>query len=163
VATALLHKLIGNPVHVTEELHFQALLSRAVATEGTVATLLRSAVDHLYAWLADAGIEINRDLVEDALSLDLAATTILRTSRSGRVSEADFALSARGWDLLVEGGDVPASASDVEVGGVVRGVVRPPQRWVYFPLGVYALSIWHGTGRPLHDVQLDFDQLAVTA
>lgn len=163
VDMALLGRLIGGPVHVTEELHFQALLSRAVEDETVLTDLLRGAVDHLYGWLDQAGIDVDRVLVEDALSLDLAATTILRTSRSGRPSEAVFGLSRQGWDLLVEGGDVPIGARDAADGGVVRGVVRPPQRWAYYPLGVYALSIWHGTGRPLHDVLLDFDRLAITA
>ncbi|MFJ9541261.1 radical SAM protein [Streptomyces sp. NPDC101225] len=149
----LLKTVIGDQIIVPEEVHFQALLCRAVSTERATADLLNAAVDHLCAWLADSGFEVDRVLVDGALSLDIAATTILRASLRGELVEAEFAVPERGWNLLVASGDVPSSLDTSGQGNTVRGTVWAPPRWVHYPISVYALSIWHGTGRPLHDLQ----------
>ncbi|GGN26401.1 hypothetical protein GCM10011578_060970 [Streptomyces fuscichromogenes] len=150
---ALLKTVIGDQIIVPEEVHFQALLCRAVATERGTADLLTAAVDHLCAELADAGFEVDRVLVDGALSLDIAATTILRASLRGELVEAEFAVPKQGWNLLVASGDVPSSLDASGQGNTVRGTVWAPPRWVHYPISVYALSIWHGTGRPLHDLE----------
>ncbi|MFE2407246.1 radical SAM protein [Kitasatospora sp. NPDC059408] len=149
---ALLKTIIGSQAVVPEEVHYQALLCRAVRTERATADLLDAAVDHLCAWLAGSGHEVDRALVDSALTLDIAATTILRASLRGDIAEAEFAVPRRGWDLLVESGDVPSGLDASNQGTIVRGTVWAPSRWVDFPISVYALSIWHGTGRPLHDL-----------
>ncbi|MFJ9629544.1 radical SAM protein [Streptomyces sp. NPDC101175] len=148
----LLKTVIGDQIVVPEEVHFQALLCRAVATESGTAQLLNAAVDHLCDWLAGSGFDVDRVLVDGALSLDIAATTILRASLRGELVEAEFAVPAQSWKLLVEAGDVPSSLDTRGMGNTVRGTVWAPPRWVHYPISVYALSIWHGTGRPLHDL-----------
>ncbi|GAA1941169.1 radical SAM protein [Kitasatospora viridis] len=161
---SLLRTVIGNHVVVPEEVHYQALLCRAVRTESATAELLNAAVDHLCGWLAGSGFEIDRVLVDSALTLDLASTTILRASLRGELVEAQFAVPRQGWDLLVESGDVPSGLDTSHQGNVVRGTVWAPQRWVDFPISVYALSIWHGTGRPLYDLLFALpDQLPAAA
>ncbi|MFJ9560147.1 radical SAM protein [Streptomyces fuscichromogenes] len=150
---ALLKTVIGDQIVVPEEVHFQALLCRAVATERGTADLLDAAIDHLCAGLADSGFEVDRVLVDGALSLDIAATTILRASLRGELVEAEFAVPRQGWNLLVASGDVPSSLDASGQGNTVRGTVWAPPRWVHYPISVYALSIWHGTGRPLHDLE----------
>ncbi|GAA5020388.1 radical SAM protein [Kitasatospora paranensis] len=149
---ALLRTVIGDQVVVPEEVHFQALLCRAITTERATEDLLDAAVDRLCAWLADAGHQVDRGLVDGALTLDLAATTILRASMRGELTEAEFAVPRQGWDMLAEAGDVPSNLDATGQGPIVRGTVWAPPRWVRFPISVYALSIWHGTGRPLHDL-----------
>ncbi|MFJ5306822.1 radical SAM protein [Streptomyces sp. NPDC088350] len=149
----LLKTVIGDQIVVPEEVHFQAMLCRAVSTERATADLLNAAVDHLCDWLADSGFDVDRVLVDGALSLDIAATTILRASLRGELVEAEFAVPKQGWNLLVEAGDVPSSLDGSGEGTIVRGTVWAPPRWVHYPISVYALSIWHGTGRPLHDLQ----------
>ncbi|MEU9127576.1 radical SAM protein [Kitasatospora sp. NPDC048540] len=149
----LLRTVIGDQVVVPEEVHFQALLCRAVSTEQASAKLLGAATDWLCERLAADGHRIDRVLVDGALTVDLAATTILRASLRGELKEAEFAVPRRGWDLLVEAGDVPSSLDASGQGSTVRGTVWAPPRWVHYPISVYALSIWHGTGRPLHDLQ----------
>ncbi|WP_037604483.1 B12-binding domain-containing radical SAM protein [Streptacidiphilus rugosus] len=152
VDMALLRTVIGDRVVVPEEVHFQALLCRAAGTERAARNLLTDAVDRLCARLTAAGHEIDRALVDGALSLDLAATTILRASMRGELHEAEFAVPRRAWDLLVDAGDVPSSLDADGRGATVRGTVWAPPRWVHYPISVYSLSIWHGTGRPLHDL-----------
>lgn len=150
---ALLKTVIGNQIIVPEEVHYQALLCRAITTERTTADLLDAGIDHLCGWLADSGFEVDRVLVDGALTLDVAATTILRASLRGDLDEAEFAVPRQGWNLLVAAGDVPSHLDASGQGSIVRGTVWAPPRWVDYPISVYALSIWHGTGRPLHDLQ----------
>ncbi|MGW2373435.1 MULTISPECIES: radical SAM protein [Kitasatospora] len=152
VDMALLRTVIGDRVVVPEEVHFQALLCRAITTERATTDLLNAAVDWLCAELADSGFRVDRVLVDGALTLDIAATTILRASMRGDLDEARFAVPRQAWDLLVTSGDVPSSLDATGQGGTVRGTVWAPPRWVHYPISVYALSIWHGTGRPLHDL-----------
>ena len=154
---ALLKTVIGDQIVVPEEVHFQALLCRSVSTERATTDLLNAAVDHLCGWLADSGFTVDRVLVDGALTLDIAATTILRASLRGVLDEAGFAVPRQAWNYLVEFGDVPASLDASDQGGVVRGTVWAPPRWVDYPISVYALSIWHGTGRPLHDLLFALD------
>ncbi|MFE5581722.1 radical SAM protein [Kitasatospora sp. NPDC056531] len=149
---ALLKTVIGDQVIVPEEVHFQALLCRAITTERATTDLLNAAVDWLCAELADSGFEVDRVLVDGALTLDIAATTILRASMRGDLDEAQFAVPRQAWNLLVAAGDVPSSLDATGQGSTVRGTVWAPPRWVHYPISVYALSIWHGTGRPLHDL-----------
>lgn len=149
---AMLKTVMGNRAIVPEEVHYQALLCRALRTGRATADLLDAAVDHLCTWLAGTGFEVDRVLVDGALTLDIAATTILRASLHGELSETDFAVPRRGWDLLVASGDVPSSLDTGNQGSIVRGTVWAPPRWIHFPISVYALSIWHGTGRPLYDL-----------
>ncbi|MET8627112.1 radical SAM protein [Kitasatospora sp. NPDC004669] len=152
VDMALLRTVIGDQVIVPEEVHFQALLCRAITTERATTDLLNAAVDWLCAELADSGFQVDRVLVDGALTLDIAATTILRASLRGDLDEAGFAVPRQAWDLLVTSGDVPSSLDATGQGSTVRGTVWAPPRWVHYPISVYALSIWHGTGRPLHDL-----------
>jgi hypothetical protein len=152
VDMALLKMVIGDQVIVPEEVHYQALLCRAVSTERATVEFLNAAVEHLCDWLANSGFEVDRVLVDGALTLDIAATTILRASLRGTLDEAEFAVPRQGWNLLVEAGDVPSSLDTGGAGSIVRGTVWAPPRWVHYPISVYSLSIWHGTGRPLHDL-----------
>ncbi|HEY2695716.1 MAG TPA: radical SAM protein [Pseudonocardiaceae bacterium] len=152
VDMALLKTVIGNQIIVPEEVHFQALLCRVVSTERGTVELLNAAIDNLCDWLGESGFEVDRVLVDGALTLDIAATTILRASLRGNLAEAEFAVPRQGWNLLVEFGDVPSSLDASGQESVVRGTVWAPPRWVDYPISVYALSIWHGTGRPLHDL-----------
>jgi radical SAM superfamily enzyme YgiQ (UPF0313 family) len=152
VDMALLKTVIGNQIIVPEEVHFQALLCRIASTERATVELLNAAVDDLCDWLAESGFDVDRGLVDGALTLDIAATTILRASLRGKLDEKEFAVPRQGWNLLVEFGDVPSSLDASGQGSMVRGTVWAPPRWVDYPISVYALSIWHGTGRPLHDL-----------
>ncbi|HEY4455611.1 MAG TPA: radical SAM protein [Pseudonocardiaceae bacterium] len=152
VDMALLKTVIGNQIIVPEEVHFQALLCRVVGTERGTVDLLNAAIDNLCDWLGESGFEVDRVLVDGALTLDIAATTILRASLRGNLDEKEFEVPRQGWNLLVEFGDVPSSLDASGQGCMVRGTVWAPPRWVDYPISVYALSIWHGTGRPLHDL-----------
>ncbi|WP_346140980.1 radical SAM protein [Kitasatospora cinereorecta] len=152
---ALLRRVIGDQIVVPEEMHFQALLCRIIGTERATTDLLRAAVDRLCDRLTDAGHQIDRTLLDGALALDFAATTILRGILRKDVQEAEFAVPRSAWDLLVDAGDVP---SGLDVSGqdhTVHGTVWSPDRWLDYPISVYALAIWHGTGRPLHDLLFD--------
>jgi radical SAM superfamily enzyme YgiQ (UPF0313 family) len=151
---ALLRTVIGDRIVVPEEVHFQALLCRAVHTDRAARHLLTTAVDWLCDRLTASGHRIDRALVDGALTLDLAATTILRASMHAELTEAEFAVPRQAWELLVEAGDVPSSLDAGGPGATVRGTVWAPPRWVRYPISVYALSIWHGTGRPLYDLHI---------
>ena len=159
---ALLKLVMGNRFTLPEEVHYQALLLRAVSTERAAADLLGAAVEHLCASLADSGLEVDRVMVDGALTLDLAATAIWRSTLHGAVEEADFAVARRAWNLLVEYGDVPSNLDAHGLEDTVRGTVWAPQRWVDQPISVYALATSHGSGRPLHDLHYALhDRLAI--
>jgi radical SAM superfamily enzyme YgiQ (UPF0313 family) len=152
VDMALLKTVIGDQIVVPEEVHFQALLCRIVKTEQSTREFVNAAIDHLCGSLAESGFEVDRVLVDGALTVDIAASTIVRASLRGVLDEAEFEIPKQGWHLLVEFGDVPSSLDVSAQGNTVRGTVWAPPRWVHYPISVYALSIWHGTGRPLHDL-----------
>jgi len=155
VNMALLRMMTG-PAAIPEELHYQAMLYRAVSGPGTARALTDDAVGYLSRRLGDqVGPGLRADLAA-VTSLDLAATAIPRASASGDTTAIGFAVPADCWALLEQIGDVPASPGR-PASGWVTGRASAPRRWTRYPLSVYALSVWHGTGRPLHDIDIDID------
>jgi len=146
-------------VTIREELHYQAILRRVAATPERLRAVVAEVHDFLCARLLAAGAAApDRDLLDAVATLDLAGAAMFQACISGRVEERAFSLPAATLRLLREAGDVPPGLGvDADPGGEgawVSGRLRTPARWARYPLGVYALSVWHGTGRPLHEGEI---------
>jgi radical SAM superfamily enzyme YgiQ (UPF0313 family) len=161
VNLALLRMIIG-PSAIPEELHYQAMLHRVVADRDSARTMVSDAADYLCRQLGDRLTPADRATVDAVTSLDVAATAIPRASVSRDTASVPFAVPADCWALLEQVGDVPVRPGR-PASGWVGGHVTAPGRWTRYPLSVYALSVWHGTGRPLHDVEMQLRQEPVTA
>jgi Radical SAM superfamily len=155
VNLALLHMVAGRSA-IPEELHYQAILRRAVATTENTRAIVSGALGHLRKELGDRLMAVDQTAQDAMTSLDLAAAAIPRASASGKNEPVPFAVPADQWAMLETAGDVPMLPGR-PVNGWIRGHARAPLRWTGYPLSVYALSVWHGTGRPLHDVDIDID------
>jgi radical SAM superfamily enzyme YgiQ (UPF0313 family) len=152
-------RMMTGAAAIPEELHYQAMLYRAVAGPGRARALIDDAVGYLSRRLGD---QIDRGLRADlaaVTSLDLAGTAIARASASGDTTPIGFTVPADCWALLEQIGDVPALPGRPD-SGWVTGRASAPRRWTRYPLSVYALSVWHGTGRPLHDIDIDIEPVA---
>lgn len=154
----LLYGHIGRPV-IHEEVHYQAILRRIVGDEGRAARCARAAVDFLYQELTSQGRLLpDRDHLDMVTRLDLAAAAVFRAGIHGTVEHHDFALPEALFDLLRTYGDVPAGAPAAASGdALVRGRIDVPEPRTRYPFSAYSLSVWHGSGRPLHDVAMSLD------
>jgi radical SAM superfamily enzyme YgiQ (UPF0313 family) len=127
-----------------EELHFQAIVARMVRVPGKLRALLAEAVAFLRAGLGDFPAPGELDGV---MSLDLAGAAAFRAGLLHEAEENEFRISAPALAVLRAFGDVPA-----ELGP--EGVLSVALERTRYPYSAYAISVWHGSGRPLHDLTL---------
>jgi radical SAM superfamily enzyme YgiQ (UPF0313 family) len=150
-----LHSQIGRPV-IQEEVHFQAILRRLVDNEDRAAQHARDAVDYLYDALAEQGRPLpDRAELDRVTELDLAAAAAFRAGITHKAEQHDIAVPAEMYELLRSYGDVPAqSGLASSADGLVHGRIEVPEFRARYPFSHYALSVWHASGRPLHDVSM---------
>ncbi|MFJ8738745.1 radical SAM protein [Embleya sp. NPDC127516] len=155
---------------IHEEVHYQAILHSMVRNPDRARQHAHAAVDFLYERLgadpvAAARLPGRADL-ERVTELDLAAAAVFRAGIHKVAETHEFAVPGALWAILREHGDVPPAddeiAADTDAGfgvdadadtdpGPVRGRVAVPQARIHYPFSAYALSVWHGSGRPIHD------------
>jgi hypothetical protein len=153
----LLYGQIGTPV-IHEEVHYQAILRRVVGDEGRAAFYARAAVDFLYEELASQGRPLpDRTDLDMVTGLDLAAAAVFRAGIHRTVEQHDFALPGALFDLLRTYGDVPGGAPAETCENLVHGRIEVPVSRTHYPFSAYSLSVWHGSGRPLHDAGMRLD------
>ncbi|OIK25987.1 B12-binding domain-containing radical SAM protein [Streptomyces malaysiense] len=155
---ARLYGYIGRPV-IHEEVHYQAILRRIVGDEERAARYTRAAVDFLYEALTSEGRTLpdraELDMVRD---LDLAAAAVFRAGIHGKVERHELALPKAQFELLRTYGDVPVGAPVAASGeDLVHVRIEVPESRSRYPFSAYSLSVWHGSGRPLHDVNMRLD------
>ena len=121
-----------------EELHYQAIVARMVREPARLRRLLTEAVEFLGSSPEELG---------GVLSLDLAGAAAFRAGLLGQMEQNEFRISAAALTVLRAFGDVPASLG-------VHGVYSVPAERTRYPYSAYAISVWHGSGRPLHDLIL---------
>jgi Radical SAM superfamily len=135
------------PMMIREELHYQAILARMVRDPGYLRDLAGEAVDYLAAGLGDATVPPRAEL-DAVIGLDLAGAAAFRAGLTGRTEENAFCISADALALLQTCRDVPAKLD------VPEGTLAVPPSRTRYPFTAYSLSVWHGAGRPLHDLTL---------
>jgi radical SAM superfamily enzyme YgiQ (UPF0313 family) len=146
----LLHMALGNSP-IPEELHYQAILHRIVSDPRRTREFVCGAIDYLCRRLTEQGTPADRALVDSVTSLDLAAAAVPRTTVTGVVENVTFEIPATAWKMLRDTGDVPELPWEPG-GDLISGQATPPPKLSRYPLSVYAMSVWHGSGRPLHDL-----------
>ena len=136
----------GPTMVISEELHFQALVARMVRDPAKHRRLVTEAVDYLRGGL-DADVLPEPSEIEAVMNLDLAGGAALRAGLLGRREETSFRISSESLAVLREYGDVPPN---LETAGTFSVSVERTR----YPFSGYYISIWHGSGRPLHDLTL---------
>lgn len=131
---------------IGEELHFQAIVARMVRDPAKLGELAAEAVDYLCAGLDPSTLPA-REEIDAVLGLDLAGAAALRANLLGRTEETSYRISAETLAVLREYGEVPANLTPA--GSFSVSVER-----TRYPFSGYYISIWHGSGRPLHDLTL---------
>ncbi|MEU0936882.1 radical SAM protein [Embleya sp. NPDC005971] len=155
---ALYAELGTETIH--EEMHYQAILHRMVRDPERARQHAHAAVDFLYEHLgadpvAAARLPERADL-DRVTGLDLAAAAVFRAGIHKVAEDHEFAVPGALWAILREHGDVPpaddeSAGADPDPADSIRGRVTVPQARVHYPFSAYALSVWHGSGRPVHD------------
>ena len=135
------------PMIIREELHYQAVLARMVRDPGYLRDLAGEAVDYLVAGFDGAG-ELPRGELDAVMGLDLAGAAAFRAGLVGRTEENAFCISTETLALLQTCRDIPAKLA------VPEGTLSVPPSRTAYPFTAYSLSVWHGVGRPLHDLTL---------
>jgi radical SAM superfamily enzyme YgiQ (UPF0313 family) len=135
------------PMVIREELHYQAILARMVRDPGYLRDLAGEAVDYLAAGV-DGATVLPRAELDAAIGLDLAGAAAFRAGLVGRTEENAFCISPETLALLQTCRDVPAKLA------VPEGTLSVPPSRTGYPFTAYSLSVWHGVGRPLHDLTL---------
>jgi radical SAM superfamily enzyme YgiQ (UPF0313 family) len=128
------------PRVIGEELHYQAIVARMVRDPARLRRLLTEAVEFL-------GSSPSSPELGGVLSLDIAGAAAFRAGLLGQVEEHEFRISASALAVLRAFGDVPASLGR-------DGAYSVPVARTRYPYSAYAISVWHGSGRPLHDLIL---------
>jgi radical SAM superfamily enzyme YgiQ (UPF0313 family) len=131
---------------IAEELHFQAIVARMVRDPSRLSELAAEAVGYLYGALARFPLPA-RDEIDAVMGLDLAGAAALRANLLGRAEETSYQISADSLAVLRQAGEVPANLTPE--GGFSVSAER-----VRYPFSAYYISIWHGSGRPLHDLTM---------
>ncbi|MFJ2956246.1 radical SAM protein [Streptomyces sp. NPDC087270] len=141
---------------IQEEIHYQAILRRMVSDEGRAARHARAAVDFLYEALAEQGRPLpDRAELDRVTELDMAAAAVFRAGITHEAEQHDIAVPAPMYEVLRSYGDVPAqSGLASSADGLVHGRVEVPEFRARYPFSPYTLSVWHASGRPLHDVNI---------
>lgn len=153
-----LYGYIGRPV-IHEEVHYQAILRRMVDDEARAARYARAAVDYLYEALTSQGRPLpDRAGLDMVADLDLAAAAVFRAGIHGKAEQHQVAVPKELFDVLRTYGDVPGVAPAADSGeDLVHVRIAVPESRTRYPFSAYALSVWHGSGRPLHDVGMGPD------
>jgi hypothetical protein len=89
-----------------------------------------------------------RAQLDAVIGLDLAGAAAFRAGLLGRTEQNAFRISAEALALLLTYRDVPAKLQ------VPEGILAVPPARTRYPFTSYSLSVWHGAGRPLHDLTL---------
>jgi len=132
---------------IAEELHYQAILARMVRDAAAMRELAAEAVGYLRTALGVSDFP-ERDELDAVMGLDLAGAAIFRGGLLGRTEQNTFLISGEALSTLREYGDVPAEFQ------VTEGILSIPIERTRYPFSAYSLSVWHGSGRPLHDLTL---------
>ena len=132
---------------IREELHYQAILARMVRDPGHLRDLAGEVVDYLAAGI-DGATMPPRAEIDAVISLDIAGAAAFRAGLVGRTEENAFCISPETLALLQTCRDVPAKLA------VPEGTLSVPPSRTGYPFTAYSLSVWHGVGRPLHDLTL---------
>jgi hypothetical protein len=135
------------PMIIREELHYQAILARMVRDPGYLRDLAGEAVDYLVAGVDGATVPPRAEL-DAVIGLDLAGAAAFRAGLVGRTEENAFRISPETLALLQTCRDIPAKLT------VPEGTLSVPPSRTGYPFTAYSLSVWHGVGRPLHDLTL---------
>lgn len=131
---------------IAEELHFQAIVARMVRDPSILRKLLTEAVGFLRAGL-DSGALPAPEEIDAVMGLDLAGAAALRGGLLGRTEETSFRISAESLAVLRAFGEVPANLAQ-------EGTFSVSIERTRYPFSGYYISVWHGSGRPLHDLTL---------
>jgi radical SAM superfamily enzyme YgiQ (UPF0313 family) len=131
---------------IAEELHFQAIVARMVRDPERLRKLLREAVDFLLSSL-DVSVLPAPEEIDAVLGLDLAGAAALRAGLLGRTEETSFRIGPESLAVLRAFGDVPT-------GFTAEGTFSVSLERTRYPFSGYYISVWHGSGRPLHDLTL---------
>ena len=135
------------PMIIREELHYQAILARMVRDPGYLRDLVSEVVDYLVAGV-DGAAELPRDELDAVTGLDIAGAAAFRAGLVGRTEENAFCIGQETLALLQTCRDIPAKLA------VPEGTLSVPPSRTAYPFTAYSLSVWHGVGRPLHDLTL---------
>jgi radical SAM superfamily enzyme YgiQ (UPF0313 family) len=131
---------------IAEELHFQAIVARMVRDPEKLKRLLTEAVDFLLSGL-DVSVLPAPEEIDAVLGLDLAGAAALRAGLLGRTEETSFRIGAESLAVLQAFGEVPT-------GFTAEGTFSVSVERTRYPFSGYYISVWHGSGRPLHDLTL---------
>jgi hypothetical protein len=131
---------------IAEELHFQAIVARMVRDPSRLGELAAEAVGYLYGELGRFPLPA-RDQIDAVMGLDLAGAAALRANLLGRAEETSYQISADSLAVLRQAGEVPANLPP-------EGSFSVSAERIRYPFSAYYISIWHGSGRPLHDLTM---------
>jgi radical SAM superfamily enzyme YgiQ (UPF0313 family) len=134
---------------IAEELHYQAILARMVRDAAALKGLAAEVVSYLSSGLQ--GLP-SRSELDAVTGLDLAGAAAFRAGLLARTEETGFRISDEALAVLRAYGDVPAELE------VPQGILSVPVERTRYPFSAYSLSVWHGSGRPLHDLTLSAPQ-----
>jgi hypothetical protein len=134
---------------IAEELHYQAILARMVRDATVLEGLAAEAVGYLSSGLRGLPARTELDAVT---GLDLAGAAVFRAGLLARTEETGFRISDDALTVLRAYGDVPAELE------IPQGILSVPVERTRYPFSAYSLSVWHGSGRPLHDLTLSAPQ-----
>jgi hypothetical protein len=131
---------------IAEELHFQAIVARMVRNPEKLRKLLTEAVDFVLSGL-DVSVLPAPEEIDAVLGLDLAGAAALRAGLLGRTEQTSFRIGAESLAVLQAFGEVPT-------GITAEGTFSVSPERTRYPFSGYYISVWHGSGRPLHDLTL---------
>ena len=131
---------------IGEELHFQAIVARMVRDPARLSELAAEAVEYLCAGLDPSTLPA-REEIDAVMGLDLAGAAALRANLLGRTEQTSYRIGAGSLAVLRESGEVPANLTP-------EGRFSVSVERTRYPFSGYYISIWHGSGRPLHDLTL---------
>lgn len=134
-----------------EELHFQAIVARMARNPVKLRELLTEAVGFLRTSLGSGSGFPSQSELDGVMSLDLAGAAAFRAGLLHEVEEIEFRVGPEALEVLHAFGDVPAELGE-------QGMFSVAIERTRYPYSAYAISVWHGSGRPLHDLTLSVPQ-----
>jgi hypothetical protein len=129
---------------IGEELHFQAIVARMVRDLPRLTELATEAVEYLCGGLDPFPLPVRHE-IDAVMRLDLAGAAALRANLLSRAEQTSYRISAESLAVLRQAGEVPANHT-------AEGRFSVPVERIRYPFSAYYISIWHGSGRPLHDL-----------
>jgi radical SAM superfamily enzyme YgiQ (UPF0313 family) len=151
--------MIVGPAAMLEELHYQAIFHRHVASSTGEQLLREAAAGLLDAFAPGAGALLSRSDLESVIEFDAAIARTLRARMarlSRRSSPEPFAIPTTAWNLLCAAGQLPTGdeAAPPDAGDIVRGTVAAPEGAAHFAFSLYVCAVWHGSNHPVRDAHL---------